>query len=57
MSRDTTLLHPDMPPTSRGWKHDWAYFKGESEQVNIGLGVGRALELFNSALLHFERIR
>ncbi len=44
-----------MPACPKGWGTDYAYFKGEGEQTNIGLGQGRAREIFNQNLIGFER--
>lgn len=56
VSRTVMLEHPDMPVASRGWTAESAYFKGESQQINIGLGTGPALQLFNSLLITWERM-
>ena len=32
-----------------------AFFKGEGTQTNIGLGKGKALEIFNSNIIYFKR--
>ena len=32
-----------------------AFFKGEGTQTNIGLGKGKALEIFNSNIINFRR--
>jgi hypothetical protein len=51
-------LGDDMPLVSKGWAATNAFFKGEgSNLVNIGLGRGRALEIFNGAIESWERIR
>jgi hypothetical protein len=59
--RDTSRLamarFPDMPPASPGgWMRAHAYFKTEGKQINIGLGQGTALDIFNDAIMAFERI-
>jgi hypothetical protein len=38
----------DLPLVSPGWTSGKAFFKGERGQVNIGLGQGEALNIFNS---------
>jgi len=57
--RDTSLLaaerYPDMPVVSSGWTQASAYFKNEGEDlINIGLGRGAALDMFNKALIGFR---
>jgi hypothetical protein len=42
----------DLVPT--GWGSDFAYFKLEGGVVNIGLGQGPALEIFNSNIVSFS---
>jgi hypothetical protein len=37
-----------------GWTRTSAYFKGEGGVLNIGLGRGPALDIFNNAILGFE---
>lgn len=44
-----------------GWFKDFARFKVESNatvpsQVNIQLGTGKGLDIFNDALIYFEKI-
>ncbi|MBD1227472.1 hypothetical protein [Xenorhabdus griffiniae] len=45
--RDTSKItmkeYPDMPVISKGWSKYNAYFKAEDEQINVGLGKGKAL--------------
>lgn len=53
----TAAAHPDMPLVSKGWKDTSAYFKGEGEQINIGLGDGPALDTFNKGIQDFRRVR
>lgn len=54
----TRTRYPDMPLVSKGWRNSAAFFKGEGPgHVNIGLGGGRALDIFNDAILSFERLR
>lgn len=53
--RDTSNLAvqkvPDMPIGSSGWTKDNAYFKGEGKQINIGLGKGKGLDVFNENIV------
>ncbi|MFP1860438.1 RHS repeat-associated core domain-containing protein, partial [Lonsdalea quercina] len=58
MSKVTRGLS-DMPFVNTledGWKASHAYFKGERGQLNIGLGNGRALDIFNSGIEKFNKI-
>ncbi|MDE9483989.1 hypothetical protein [Xenorhabdus bovienii] len=55
--RLTRKEFPDMPPISKGWKENHAYFKAEREQINIGLGKGKALDIFNDNIVKFEKIK
>ncbi|MBD2785033.1 hypothetical protein ID858_02200 [Xenorhabdus sp. DI] len=56
-SRLTRKEFPDMPPISKGWKENYAYFKAEGEQINIGLGKSKALDIFNDNMVNFEKIK
>lgn len=57
-SAATARRYPGMPLVSRGWRNTSAFFKGEGTgHINIGLGGGRALSIFNRALTGFERVR
>jgi RHS repeat-associated protein len=53
--RDTSLLaatrYPEMPIVGPGWGATSAFFKAEGGLINIGLGSGPALDLFNESLL------
>ena len=49
-----SATYPDMPQVSPGWTQTSAFFKGEGGILNIGLGRGAALNLFNDAILGFE---
>ena len=50
-------LYPDMPYVANiKWTEDFAYFKAEGAQINIGLGKGRALETFNRNIIGFEKV-
>ena len=44
-----------LPQVSKGWTENNAFFKGEGTQTNIGLGKGKALEIFNSNIINFKR--
>lgn len=46
-----------LPQVKKGWTQNNAFFKGEGSQTNIGLGQGKALEIFNSNLLNFKKVR
>ena len=58
--RDTSALaseaYPDMPLVSKGWMGTSAFFKGEGTQINIGLGRGPALDIFNDAITGIEEV-
>ena len=50
-------VYPDMPYVSGvKWTEDYAFFKAEGDQINIGLGKGKALEIFNSNISIFEKV-
>ncbi|MGS2806393.1 putative T7SS-secreted protein [Nocardia sp. MW-W600-9] len=58
MSRAVRDAYPEMPTVSKGWAIDNAFFKGEGpSHINIGLGTGRALEIFNRGIAGFRTIR
>ncbi len=42
-----------LPQVMKGWNENYAFFKGEGIQTNIGLGIGRGLEIFNSNIINF----
>jgi hypothetical protein len=46
-----------MPISSKGWTLTSALFKGESGQINIGLGKGPALDMFNYYIKTFSEIK
>ncbi|WP_414943219.1 polymorphic toxin-type HINT domain-containing protein [Amycolatopsis sp. cmx-11-32] len=49
---------PNMGLVSRGWRETSAFFKGKGAgHVNIGLGGGKALDIFNDGIVGFERLR
>ena len=43
-----------LPQVKSGWNVNNAFFKGEGLQTNIGLGKGKALEIFNSNIVNFS---
>ncbi len=45
-----------LPRVKGGWNINNAFFKGEGLQTNIGLGKGRALEIFNSNIVKFNAV-
>ena len=50
-------VYPDMPYVSGvKWTENYAFFKAEGSQINIGLGKGKALEIFNSNISTFKRV-
>jgi hypothetical protein len=53
-SRVAKQAYPDMPGVSKGWNAESAFFKGEGKQINIGLGQGTALDLFNKSIESFR---
>lgn len=59
--RDDTALtaeaYPDMPVGAGGWNKTKSYFKSEGGPINIGLGRGTALDIFNDAITGFEKVR
>jgi hypothetical protein len=62
-SSDKMMEHfSKMPFVEKGWLENNALFKTEGakyqlEQINIGLGKGKALDIFNENLLYFEIIK
>lgn len=57
----TKILYPDMPEVKSGWSLKNAYFKQEKvgkkqKQVNLGLGKGDALSVFNEHITSSKRI-
>ena len=59
--RDTSALtgasYPNMPLVGRGWPARKAFFRAEGAQINIGLGRGGALEIFNNNIAGVNVIR
>lgn len=54
--RANQLLLPDMPVVKPRWGYRNALFKLERGNQNIGLGRGRALDIFNDSIVGFEVI-
>lgn len=57
----TKVLYPDMPEVRSGWSLKNAYFKQEKvgrkqKQVNLGLGKGDALSVFNEHITSSKRV-
>jgi hypothetical protein len=52
-SAAASVAYPDMPLVSSGWTSSSAFFKGEGGILNIGLGRGPALNLFNDSIVGF----
>jgi len=46
-------LKPDVSP----WNEKYARFKLERDQINIALGKGDALDIFNDNILEFEFVK
>jgi len=44
----------NLPTVSKGWTNTSAFFKAEGGQINIGLGKGVALDIFNSNIITFK---
>lgn len=49
-----SAAYPDMPLVSPGWTSTSAFFKGEGGILNIGLGRGPGLDIFNDGILGYE---
>lgn len=50
-------VYPDMPYVSGvKWSENFVLFKAEGSQINIGLGKGKALEIFNSNISTFNKV-
>jgi hypothetical protein len=47
---------PNMPQVQSGWARSSAYFKQEGDIINIGLGQGSALDMFNEAITGFRQV-
>ncbi len=44
-------MYPSMPMVSKGWMATNAFFKAEHGIINIGLGYGKALNIFNKGII------
>lgn len=44
----------DLPTVQKGWTSGNAFFKGEGTQINIGLGKGNALDIFNDDIINWD---
>lgn len=44
----------NMPTVSKGWNTNSALFKGEGGQINIGLGKGTGLDIFNNNIVEYK---
>ncbi len=51
----TMSLMKNRPKDAESWILHNCYFKSERRQINIGLGIGDALELFNNNIIEFYR--
>ncbi|MGW5582283.1 polymorphic toxin-type HINT domain-containing protein, partial [Micromonospora chokoriensis] len=64
-SKVAAATYPEMSPVSGAWAKTNAFFKYEKSrknpslpgQINIGLGSGRALDMFNRNLVGFEKLK
>ena len=52
----TNRKYYNMPNVEGGWNNNNAYFKYEDLQVNIGLGKGKALDIFNNNIINFRKL-
>ena len=54
----TGAAYPNMPLVGRGWTRSSAFFKAEGvpQQINIGLGRGGALDIFNGNMTGYNVI-
>jgi hypothetical protein len=62
-ARFTLEQYGELPPVQSDWKSSYAYFKTEGTgtisgpQINIGLGEGPALNIFNDNLIRFDIVK
>jgi hypothetical protein len=56
-SRLKSAAYPNIPKVFGGWAASAAYFKGEGDIINIGLGRGPALDIFNGAIKGYKVVR
>ncbi len=52
----TSVAYGGMPIATKGWKSENAFFKAEGKQINIGLGDGKALEVFNDSIMSYKAL-
>jgi hypothetical protein len=53
----TKSTYPNMPTVQKGWNSTNAYFKQERKDlINIGLGRGPALDIFNEGIVGFRLV-
>jgi hypothetical protein len=52
--------YPNMPEVKSGWNENSAFFKqekvGKNAQINIGLGKGKGIKIFNENIISFENV-
>lgn len=55
-SRILKSMFPELPTleTVTNWRNNYAYFKFENDTLNIGLGRGKASDIFNECIRFFE---
>ncbi len=56
-NKNVLLKHPNLKADVAPWNIKYARFKLEKGQVNIALGKGRALKIFNDNLVEFKFIK
>ena len=47
---------PSMSTDDSSWQEKHARFKGERQQINIGLGTGTGLEIFNDNIVSYKEV-
>ena len=57
ISKLTGNSYSTMPNVSSGWTNTNAYFKAEGTIINIGLGKGTALDIFNNNIISYKIIQ
>ncbi|HCC07585.1 MAG TPA: hypothetical protein DEP72_05440, partial [Clostridiales bacterium] len=50
----TKNAYSSMPTVQKGWNSSSAYFKKEGSQINIGLGKGNGLDIFNNNIVDYK---
>lgn len=59
-SPHTKSVYPDMPVAESGWNRNHARFKTErlngKPQINVQLGKGKALDVFNDNITSFKKV-